>query len=155
MPIKKIKNFLNEHHIKYMTIKHSPAYTALEIASVAHVSGKQFAKTVMVKIDGKMAMAVLPADERVDLACLKEIIGAHTLELATENEFHRLFPGCELGAMPPFGNLFGMDVFVAEEMSEAGNIVFNAGSHRELIQLSYKDFEKLVQPKRMAFATYA
>jgi len=152
MPITKIKTFLNQQNIKYVTINHSPAYTALEVAASAHVSGKEFAKTVIVKIDGKMAMAVMRAADRVDLSRLRGLVGAENIALASEDEFQGLFPGCEVGAMPPFGNLYNMDVFVADNLPEDGQIVFNAGSHTELIRLSYKDFERLVQPKHLAFA---
>ncbi len=152
MPITKIKTFLDDRKIKYVTLKHSPAYTALEVAASAHVSGKEFAKTVIVKIDGKMAMAVLRASDRVDLPRLRRLTGADDLVLASEDEFQGLFPGCEVGAMPPFGNLYDMDVFVADNLAKDEEIAFNAGSHTELIRLSYADFDRLVQPKQMAFA---
>jgi Ala-tRNA(Pro) deacylase len=147
MPVKKLKEFLDANHIKYVSIKHSPAYTAQQIAASAHVRGKELAKTVMVKIDGKLAMAVLPASYRVDLDLLKQDAGAAKVELATEGEFKGLFPECELGAMPPFGNLYGMDVYVGQVLAEDEEIAFNAGSHTELIRLAYKDFERLVKPK--------
>ena len=146
MPVKKLRDFLDSHKVKYQLIRHSPAYTALEIAASAHVSGKELAKTVMVKVGGKMAMAVLPASHRVDLELLEKVTGATHVELASEREFADLFPGCELGAMPPFGNLFDMEVYVAESLAEDEEIVFNAGSHAELMKLAYKDFERLVEP---------
>lgn len=152
MPVAKLKEFLDSHNIKYVTLSHSPAYTAQAIAAAAHVSGKELAKTVMVKIDGEMAMAVLPASYQVDLDLMREAVGADTVELATEAEFQGLFPGCEVGAMPPFGNLFGMAVFAAKRLAEDEEIVFNAGSHIELIRLAYADFERLVQPKVLAFS---
>jgi len=101
----------------------------------------------MVKIDGKTAMAVLPASYRVDFDLLKKVAGASSVVLASEEEFENMFPDCEIGAMPPFGNLYGMDVFVAASLAEGAEIAFNAGSHSELIRLSYKDFERLVKPK--------
>ena len=110
------------------------------------------AKTVMVKIDGKIAMAVLPASYKVDLEHLKEAVGGATIELANEREFRDLFPGCETGGMPPFGNLFGMDVFVSAKLAEDRDIAFNAGSHTELIRLAYADFERLVKPRVVQFA---
>jgi len=152
MPVKKLKEFLESHNIKYVSIRHSRAYTAQEIASAAHIPGKELAKTVMVKIDGKMAMAVLPATYKVDFDLLKEVSGASKVELASEQEFKDLFPECEVGAMPPFGNLYGMEVFVAETLAEDQEIAFNAGSHTELIRLAYKDFEKLVKPKVVKFS---
>ena len=147
MPVKKLKDFLDSNKIKYMTIKHSPAYTAPEIAGSAHIPGKELAKTVIIKVDGKMAMAVLPASQRVNFDLLKKITGASKIDLASEQEFKDLFPECDVGAMPPFGNLYGMEVFVDESLLEDEEIAFNAGSHTELIRLAYKDFERLVKPK--------
>jgi len=152
MPVKKLKEFLDQNKIKYITITHSPAYTAQEIAAIAHIPGKQLAKTVMIKFDNEMGMAVLPANHRVDFDMLKEMIGAEFVLLATENEFKSMFPGCEPGAMPPFGNLYNMPVYVSEALTKDEEIAFNAGSHTELIKMSYKDFEKLVQPKIMEFS---
>jgi Ala-tRNA(Pro) deacylase len=152
MPVAKLKEFLDSHNIKYVTLSHSPAYTAQAIAAAAHVSGRELAKTVMVKIDGKMAMAVLPASYQVDLDLMREAVGADTVEIATEAEFEGMFPGCEVGAMPPFGNLYGMDVFAAKRLAEDEEIVFNAGSHIELIRLAYADFERLAQPTVLAFS---
>ncbi len=152
MPVKKLRDFLDSHSIKYVTISHSQAYTAQEIASSAHIPGKELAKTVMIKIDGKMAMAVLPASYKVDFDLLKKTIGASKVELASEKEFQDIFPECDVGAMPPFGNLYGMEVFAAESLSEDEEITFNAGSHTELIRLAYKDFEKLVKPKVLKFS---
>jgi Ala-tRNA(Pro) deacylase len=152
MPVKKLKDFLDNQNIKYVTITHSPTYTAQEIAASAHIPGKVMAKTVMVKIDGKMAMAVLPASCKVDFDLLKKAAGASTVGLASEQEFKNLFPECEIGAMPPFGNLYGMEVFVADALAEDEEIAFNAGSHTELIRLAYKDFERLVKPKVVKFS---
>jgi Ala-tRNA(Pro) deacylase len=148
MVVRKLKEFLNSNKIKYDTIMHTPSYTAQEIAASAHISGKEVAKTVLVKIDGKMTMVVLPASRKVDLGLLKKVVGADIVELAGEQEFESRFPDCDLGAMPPFGNLYGMDVFVADELTKDEEIAFSAGSHTELIKLAYKDFEKLVHPKR-------
>ena len=147
MPASKLKDYLDENDIKYVTINHSPAYAAHEIAACAGVPAKELAKTVIVKIDGKMAMAVLPASHRIDLELLKQAIGAGTLELASEEEFKDIFPQCAVGAMPPFGNLYELQVFVAERLREDEEIVFNAGSHTELIKLAYRDFERLVRPR--------
>jgi len=152
MPAQKLKAYLDGHGVKYVTITHSPAYTAQEIAGRAHVPGKELAKTVMVKVDGMMAMAVLPASYQVDFDLLKELTGSFRVELASEEEFCDLFPGCEVGAMPPFGNLYNMDVFVAESLADDDEIAFNAGSHTELIRLDYEDFERLVEPEVMRFS---
>jgi len=152
MPVRKLREFLESHNIKYTTIQHWRVYTAQEIAASAHIPGKELAKTVIIKIDGKMAMAVLPASHGVDFDRLKEGTGASKVELAGEQEFKDLFPDCEIGAMPPFGNLYGMDVFVAESLSQEVEIASCAGSHSELIRFSYKDFERLVKPKVMKFS---
>ncbi len=152
MPVKRLKEFLDSNNIQYVRISHSPAYTAQAIAASAHVSGKELAKTVMVKVDGKMAMAVLPASYQVDFALMKEAVRAKELELATEAEFKDLFPECEVGAMPPFGNLYDMQVFAAAKLAEDDEIAFNAGSHTELIKLAYKDFERLVKPTVVKFS---
>jgi len=152
MPVKKLKDFLDKNNVKYVTIKHSSAYTSQEIAAKAHISGKKLAKTVMINVDGKMAMTVLPASYHIDFEILKEIFGTRKVELATESEFKYRFPDCELGAMPPFGNLYDMEVYMAESLSEDKEIAFNAGSHTELIKLSYSDYERLVEPRIFKFS---
>lgn len=152
MPVRKLKKFLDEHLIEYVTIRHSPAYTAQRIAALSHISGKELAKTVMIKIDGTMAMAVLPASYRVDFEQLRRALPGKKVLLATEEEFKYLFPDCEVGAMPPFGNLYNMDVYVAESLAEDEEIAFNAGNHTELIQLAYADFNRLVKPKVLHFS---
>ena len=151
MPVQKLKAYLDENKVRYVTIIHSRAYTAQEIAASAHVKGKELAKTVMVKVDGKPVMVVLPASQRVDFQVLRDITGGKTAVLASESEFRELFPDCEAGAMPPFGNLYGMDVYVAPRLAEDEEIAFNAGSHTELMKLHYADFERLVKPKVAAF----
>ncbi|MEW5995053.1 MAG: YbaK/EbsC family protein, partial [Candidatus Zixiibacteriota bacterium] len=108
MPVKKLKDFLDSNDVKYVVISHSPAFTAQQIAASAHIPGKELAKTVMIKIDGRMAMAVLPASYRVDFSLLKTATGGASVELANEQEFKNLFPECDVGAMPPFGNLYDM-----------------------------------------------
>lgn len=138
----------------YISITHSRAFTAQEVAATAHISGNEMAKTVVVKIDGKMAMAVLPANYHVDFTMLKEITGHDKVVLAVEEEFRAIFPDCELGAMPPFGNLYDMDVFVAHKLTECDQIAFNAGSHTELIKMNYADFAKLVKPKVIKFSVH-
>lgn len=153
MTVRRLREFLDENKVKYMVISHSLAYTAQEIAASAHISGQELAKTVVVKIDGEMALAVLPATYKIDFDLLKQATGAKKLELASEREFTDRFPECETGAMPPFGNLYGMDVFVAETLTEDEEIAFNAGSHTELVKLAYKDFERLVKPKVVRFSS--
>ena len=148
MSVKVLTDFLERSGVRYVKITHSKAYTAQEIAQSAHVAGSELAKTVIVKKDGKMAMVVLPATCRVDLERLKELTGAKKVELAAEAEFKGMFPECEIGAMPPFGNLYGMEVFVALQPDKDDEICFNAGTHTELIRLAYKDYERVVGPKK-------
>jgi Ala-tRNA(Pro) deacylase len=152
MACEKLIKFLDENKVRYITIMHSQAFTAQQVAASAHIKGKEMAKTVMIKINGKIAMAVLPATYHVDFHLLKEITGNEDVKLAHESEFKNLFPDCELGAMPPFGNLYNMDVFVAQKLSENDEISFNAGNHAELIKMAYIDFERLVQPKVLKFS---
>jgi Ala-tRNA(Pro) deacylase len=151
MPVQKLKDYLDKNKVKYVSIRHSTVYTATEIAASAHVKGKNLAKTVMVKLDGKMTMAVLPAKYRVDLEALRAACLAGTVELATEQEFAKMFSNCEEGAMPPFGNLYGLPVYVEKALAEDEEIAFNACSHSELIQLAYKDFARLVKPTVASF----
>ena len=147
MPVRKLKEFLDNEGVKYVTISHSKAYTAQEVAASAHISGKEMAKTVMVKLDGKMAMVVLPANHKVDFAQLEKDLGVKNAKLASEDEFRGLFPECEVGAMPPFGNLYDMEVYIEEDLAQENRIAFNAGSHTEVIRVPYEDFERLVKPK--------
>ena len=149
MPVKKLKEFLDSHHVKYVSMSHSPAFTSQEIAASAHVSGKEFAKTVIVKADGKLVMVVVPANDHVNFSKLKEVMGG-SVDLASESEFKDKFSGCEVGAMPPFGNLYDMPVYVSKQFENLDHILFNAGSHSELIQMKFKDFDQLVKPKLVA-----
>ncbi len=153
MPVSRLKAFLDEQQVRYVTMSHSSAYTAQEIAAATHIPGKALAKTVMIKVDGAMKMAVLPAAYKVDLDRLREAVGASTVGLATEAEFAKLFPDCETGAMPPFGNLYGLPVLVAQSLAESKEIAFNAGSHTEVVKLAFADFERLVKPTVLKFST--
>jgi Ala-tRNA(Pro) deacylase len=151
MPSAKLKGFLDANHIKYVCIEHSPAFTAQEIASIAQISGRTLAKTVMFFIDDRLAMAVVPAAMRVSLSHLKELAHGSVITLANEQEFRDAFPDCETGAMPPFGSLYHMPVYIDTRLCD-GDIVFNAGSHRELIRMEFADFEKIVRPIAGRFA---
>lgn len=152
MPARKLKQFLDSHNVKYVSIKHSPAFTAQEVAQSTHIPGQIMAKTVIVKIDGKYAMAVLPAKYLIDMDLLREVTGAEYVELASEKEFKNMFPDCEIGAMPPFGNIYDMPVYAAAVLARDKEIAFNAGTHIEIIKMDYKDFEALVQPHVVKFA---
>src|SRR6476620_2799113 len=144
MPVRTLKQFLDAQGVKYISIVHSTAYTAQEVAASAHVTGRELAKTVIVELDGEMAMAVLPANRNIVLQDLREVTGCDQVKFASEDKFKQRFPDCETGAMPPFGNLYGMEVFVAESLTNNDEIAFNAGSHTEVIKMAYKDFERLV-----------
>ncbi len=153
MPASKLTEFLDNQHVNYRVVEHhTPVYTAQEIAAAAHISGKQLAKTVMVKLDGKLAMAVLPASQRVHLNRLRELTGAQTIELARESEMKARFPDCQVGAMPPFGNLYGIPVYAAQTLSDEIEIAFCAGTHTELVQIAFEDFARLVKPTILDFA---
>jgi len=147
MPLNKLREFLDSHNIRYLILSHSLAYTAQGIAALTHISGKELAKTVIVKIDGNLAMAVVPASCHVDLSLLKRAVGAKAVELASEMEFKDKFPDCEAGAMPPFGNLYGMAVYVDESLTSLKEITFNAGTHRDLMRMDWGDLARLVQPR--------
>lgn len=155
MPVlRKLQEYLDEHHIKYQVLTHSLAYTAQEIAQAQHIPGKQMAKVVMVKTEkGTPVMLVLPASHKVDFARLQDVLGSRA-ELEAEREFRDLFPGCETGAEPPLGNLFHLDTLVDTALSEDEEIVFNAGSHWQTVRMRYEDYIRLVQPRVATFATH-
>jgi Ala-tRNA(Pro) deacylase len=147
MPLTKLRQYLDSRNIKYLVVSHSVAYTAQGIAALVHLSGKKLAKTVIVKIDGVLAMAVVPASMHVDLELLRAAAGAELVELATEQEFQNAFPDCETGAMPPFGNIYDMPVYADCRLAEHQEITFTAGSHRELMRMNWTDLVRLVEPQ--------
>lgn len=150
----KLIAYLDSNQVQYVIITHSPAYSAQKIAQLAHLPGQEIAKCVIVTLNGKMAMAVLPAPYHIDLEALRTATGAEQIALCSEAEFLDRFPDCEVGAMPPFGNLYGMAVYVAAALAEDEEIAFNAGSHRELVRMPYNDFERLVEPHLFRFAVH-
>lgn len=152
---KMLKEFLDKNKVKYEKKKHEEFYTAQEIAHAQHVPGKFMAKSIIVKVDDKMVMFVLPANLMIDMSRLKKLTGAKVLRLATEEEFTNLFPACEIGAMPPFGNLYNVPVCVDKSLTADEFIVFNAGTHTDTIRMKYADFEKLVKPKVAEFRQMA
>ena len=152
MPLKKLINFLEENQVRFTRVIHSTAYTAQVIAHRAHISGNVLAKTIVLKSpQDQFIMAVVPANYQIDLEKISEIHG-EKLILATEDEFEKLFPGCETGAMPPFGNIFDLTVYVSETLAKSDEIAFNAGNHKELLQMNFSDFNNLVKPKIAAFS---
>ncbi|HUO60934.1 MAG TPA: YbaK/EbsC family protein [Candidatus Acidoferrales bacterium] len=152
MPIQKLRQFLDDNHVKYIVISHSKAYTSQGIAATANISGNELAKSVMLKRDGELCMAVLPAPKHVDLARFAKLTNCKEIALASERDFRDRFPDCEVGAMPPFGNLYGLPVYVDVSLTRDKEIAFNAGSHLELVKLAYEDFERLAKPQIMEFA---
>jgi Ala-tRNA(Pro) deacylase len=145
--IKKLKDYLEKNQVRYEPGVHEPVYTSQEIAATLHVPGKELAKVVMVKVDGKMVMLVLPASYRVDTKKLKKVLKCKKLAISKEKEFEELFPDCEVGAMPPFGNLYNLEVWVDQVLTEDKFIVFQAGSHVETLKIKYSDYARLVNPK--------
>jgi Ala-tRNA(Pro) deacylase len=152
MALASLTEYLDGRNIRYVVITHSPAYTAQVIAGLTHISGKELAKTVIVKLDGKLAMAVLPANFHVDLEALRKAANSTTATLADEDDFKDRFPQCETGAMPPIGNLYGLPVFADESLEKDREIAFNAGTHRELIRMAWEDFKTLAAPTILSFA---
>ena len=152
MALTSLTEYLDTHNVPYVVISHSPSYTAQRVAGLAHIPGKELAKTVIVKLDGKLAMVVIPAKFHVDLALLRNATNAKSVALASEDEFKDRFPQCETGAMPPFGNLFSLDVLADDSLEKDKEIAFNAGTHRELIRMTWEDFKRLAKPKVIRFA---
>ncbi|MEJ2483889.1 MAG: YbaK/EbsC family protein [Gemmatimonadota bacterium] len=142
----KIEEYLEAQGVKFEVIDHPIAYTAQEEAAASHVPGRSWAKTVEVLLDGRPAICAIPATRRLDLKKLRAVTGASAATLATEGELGELFPDCDLGAMPPFGNLYGQTTFVDEELRESERIAFHAGDHRSAIEIPYAEFERLVEP---------
>lgn len=152
MPVQRLKELLDRHEVRYVILSHSPAYTAQEVAAAAHIPGREIAKVVMVKLDDTMIMSVLPASHRIDLERLAEVTGSRSAELATEDEFAALFPGCELGGMPPFGRLWSIPMVASETLLEDEQIAFNAGNHTEVMILPLRDWMQLAEPKLLTFS---
>jgi len=145
----RLKHYLDESHVKYRTIDHSVAYTAQQVAELAHIPGKKLAKPVMVKIDGKLAMIIEPASLKLNLKELEKLLDGKKVELARESEFKDKFEGCELGAMPPLGKPFGIETYLDDRLAGNENILFNGGTLRELVEMSFKDFETIAKAKKI------
>jgi len=148
----RLKTFLEENGVDYQVLYHPRVYTAQEVAAAQHVSGKELAKVVMIKVDNELAMMVLPASCMLDMDKLKRVFQGRRTKLALEEEFQGLFPDCEIGAMPPFGKLYDLQVYVDTALAEQPHIVFQAGSHVETISMAYSDFANLVNPEVADFA---
>ena len=152
--LRRLKEYLEKNQVPYEVGYHQRVYTAQEIAAAEHVRGRELAKVVMVKADGKMVMLVLPASFRVDMEKLKGILKSKKVEKAKEEEFQDLFADCEVGAMPPFGNLYNLEVWVDQVLTEDEDIAFNAGSHVETLKIKYSDYARLVNPKVGQFSVH-
>mgnify|MGYP001557866953 FL=1 len=152
MIIRKLQDYLDANNVRYVILSHSLAFTAQEVAASAHVPGQEIAKTVVFWMDGAMALAVLPGSRMIDFTLLKKGAVAKDVEIAAESEFSDAFPQCELGAMPPFGHLFGMKTFVDASLADDKEIAFNAGTHRELVRMRYADYERLTDPTIVRFS---
>ena len=148
MPIiNRVKELFDSTKVSYEVYNHPLAYTAQEIAQRQHFSGDLMAKVVILRVDGRLVMAVITASQKVHLPTVRESLGAHEVKLATEDEFIASFPGCEIGAMPPFGNLFDISVYVDPAVTKDKSIYFNAGNHVQTVRLRYSDFDRLVKPR--------
>ena len=145
----RVVEYLHSHHVPFSAQRHPPAYSAQEIAEKAHISGRWVAKTVVVKLDGKLALCVIPATERVNFSMLRQVAGSHTAELAEEDEFSGAFPSCEPGATPPFGELFGLPVYVSDSLKQDHPLAFGSGDASELLVLAWRDFDRLEHPVLM------
>jgi len=141
-----IHEFLREARVPYTVVPHHPAFTAQEEAAATHIPGRDWAKVVVCVVDGRPVQAVLPAPLIVDLESFLELVGGSAIRLATEDELPLLFPGCEPGAVPPFGPLYGQPIFVDVRLALEPRIVFNAGLYTEAIAMRWVDFARAVRP---------
>ena len=148
----RLEDYLRENGVPFEVQHHPRAITAQEVAATEHVPGKMLAKVVMVMVDGEMVMLSLPAPYQVDLEKVGKVLGAEEVRLAEEEEFEGAFPDCEVGAMPPFGNLYDLPVYVEEALTEDETIFFRAGTHTDTMSVRYADFEQLVEPTVEEFA---
>lgn len=148
MPItRRLKELFDREKISYEVYNHPLAYTAQEIAQRQHFSGDQMAKVVMLQVDGQLVMAVITGNQKIHLPTVCESLAARDARLATEDEFTSRFPECEIGAMPPFGNLFDLPVYVDPQVAEDESIYLNAGNHAQTVRIRYKDFVRVVEPR--------
>ncbi len=148
----RLENYLREQGVPFQVQQHPIAYTAQDVAASEHIPGKQVAKVVIVFADNTMVMLVLPAPYRVDFNRVGQALGARDVRLADEVELGAAFPDCEVGAMPPFGNLYHLPMYVETRLAEDESIVFPIGTHTETMRLKYADFARLVNPPLLEFA---
>ena len=145
--LKRLKEMLDGAKVPYEVYNHALAYTAQEVAAKQHFSGNEMAKVVMLEVDDKLVMGVIRGNDKISLNEVRDSLGARNVRLATEEEFIARFPECEIGAMPPFGNLYGLKVYVDPSLAQDEYIYFNAGNHVQTVHMKYKDFARLVEPQ--------
>lgn len=148
----KIQPYLEENKVEFELLRHRPDFTAPETAQDTHTPGREFAKSVLMRIDGEFVLVVLPANQRVDVQKLEHALGARSVQLADEDDLRRLFPDSEVGAEPPFGNLYGVPVYLDPTFEGHEHVTFNAGRHDEAIRMRYRDFVRLVHPRILTVA---
>ncbi len=148
----RVTEFLDKSGVNYEVTEHKPAFTAQNLAAVAHEPGKYVAKPVIVRADDKYVMCVLSACHKIDLRALKKQLGAKSVELAEEKDMGEMFPDCELGAAPPFGNLYDLPTVIDKSLEKDDHITFQGGTHEKAIRMSMDDYRKLVAPKVLEFS---
>jgi Ala-tRNA(Pro) deacylase len=148
----RVRDYLESHQVQYETLPHPQAFEAREAAQTLHLAKKQFAKAILFHADGRQVMAVLPASHRLSVHQLRDALGVKHLEMVPEKELAMLCSDCELGAFPPFGDLYGMEVWADHSLAGSPDIVFNAGSHTEAVRIAYADYVKLARPRTARFA---
>ncbi|MCX6133898.1 MAG: YbaK/EbsC family protein [Ignavibacteriales bacterium] len=146
--------YLQSNKVEFQVLEHDPAFSAHDVAAVAHVPESEMAKAILIKIDQHYWMAVLRADQRINQQMIRRVFGAKNVQLAHEEDLGMLFPDCQLGAMPPFGNLYGLPVLVEECLEDDEDIVFNACTHTKAIHMKFKDFRRLAKPVIAGFAEF-
>lgn len=149
----RLVTYLDENRVPYQTLHHSSDFTSQETAAHTRTPGREFAKTIALRIDDGYAVGVLPAHHHVDFEKLRRWTNAREIRLATEDEMRSLFPDCEVGAQPPFGNLYGVPVYVSAALAGDEHVTFNGGSHEDVIRMRYDDFASLVKPRVINFST--
>jgi Ala-tRNA(Pro) deacylase len=151
----RIRDYLDSNKVSYQPLAHPQAFEASNVAHTLHVSEAQFAKAVILEADGHRVMAVLPASQRLNIHQLKEALGVKHLEMASESELTTLCADCDMGAFPPFGQLYGMEVWVDRNLARSEEIVFNAGTHTDALRMKYSDYARLASPHSAKFAEVA
>lgn len=149
MLTQKLETLLKDSKVPYKVIPHTAAYTAQQTAEMVHISGREIIKPVFIKADGRLIMLLEPANLKINLEMLAKLLKVKEVELANESDFKDKFPDSEVGAMPPFGELYGLETYMDEALSKDENIVFNGGTHTELVAMKFKDFERLSKARKL------